>query len=58
MTWEMAFLYAVVFGGFVAFANYLPTYIKTIYGSPRLMRARAPPVSRWPPVLARRSAAR
>ena len=32
VTWEMAFLYAVVFGGFVAFANYLPTYIKTIYG--------------------------
>ncbi|WP_163728985.1 nitrate/nitrite transporter [Mycolicibacterium psychrotolerans] len=31
VTWEMAFLYAVVFGGFVAFANYLPTYIKTIY---------------------------
>jgi NNP family nitrate/nitrite transporter-like MFS transporter len=28
----MAFLYAIVFGGFVAFANYLPTYIKTIYG--------------------------
>jgi MFS transporter, NNP family, nitrate/nitrite transporter len=28
----MSFLYAVVFGGFVAFANYLPTYIKTIYG--------------------------
>lgn len=34
VTWEMAFLYAVVFGGFVAFANYLPTYIKTIYGFP------------------------
>jgi len=32
VTWEMSFLYAVVFGGFVAFANYLPTYIKTIYG--------------------------
>jgi MFS transporter, NNP family, nitrate/nitrite transporter len=32
VTWEMAVLYAVVFGGFVAFANYLPTYIKTIYG--------------------------
>jgi NNP family nitrate/nitrite transporter-like MFS transporter len=32
VTWEMAFLYAIVFGGFVAFANYLPTYIKTIYG--------------------------
>ncbi len=32
VTWEMSFLYALVFGGFVAFANYLPTYIKTIYG--------------------------
>lgn len=32
VTWEMAFLYAIVFGGFVAFSNYLPTYIKTIYG--------------------------
>ena len=27
----MSALYAVVFGGFVAFANYPPTYIKTIY---------------------------
>ncbi len=32
VTWEMSFLYAVVFGGFVAFSNYLPTYIKMIYG--------------------------
>jgi len=32
VTWEMAFLYAVVFGGFVAFANYLPTYVAKIYG--------------------------
>ncbi|ORA21748.1 MFS transporter [Mycobacterium angelicum] len=32
VTWEMALLYAVVFGGFVAFSTYLPTYIKTIYG--------------------------
>lgn len=32
VTWEMSFLYAVAFGGFVAFSNYLPTYIKTIYG--------------------------
>lgn len=32
VTWEMCFLYAVVFGGFVAFSNYLPTYIKTVYG--------------------------
>ncbi len=32
VTWEMSFLYAIVFGGFVAFSNYLPTYIKTVYG--------------------------
>ncbi|WP_052644959.1 nitrate transporter NarK, partial [Mycobacterium tuberculosis] len=32
VTWEMSFLYAIVFGGFVAFSNYLPTYITTIYG--------------------------
>lgn len=32
VTWEMCLLYALVFGGFVAFSNYLPTYIKTIYG--------------------------
>jgi len=32
VTWEMSFLYAVVFGGFMAFSNYLPTYITTIYG--------------------------
>lgn len=31
VTWEMSLLYAIVFGGFVAFSNYLPTYIKTIY---------------------------
>jgi len=34
VTWQMSFLYAIVFGGFVAFSNYLPTYIKTIYGFP------------------------
>lgn len=34
VTWEMSFLYAIVFGGFVAFSNYLPTYITTIYGAP------------------------
>ena len=34
VTWEMSFLYAVVFGGFVAFSNYLPTYIKTVYDFP------------------------
>lgn len=31
VTWEMSLLYAIVFGGFVAFSNYLPTYIRTIY---------------------------
>jgi NNP family nitrate/nitrite transporter-like MFS transporter len=32
ITWQMAFLYAVAFGGFVAFSTYLPTYLKDIYG--------------------------
>lgn len=32
VTWEMSFLYAIVFGGFVAFSNYLPTLIKNAYG--------------------------
>lgn len=31
VTWEMSFLYAVTFGGFVAFATYLPTYLKDVY---------------------------
>jgi NNP family nitrate/nitrite transporter-like MFS transporter len=31
VTWEMAFLYAVTFGGFVAFSTYLPTYLSDIY---------------------------
>ncbi len=31
ITWQMAALYAVAFGGFVAFSTYLPTYLKTIY---------------------------
>lgn len=32
VTWEMSFLYAVTFGGFVAFSTYLPTYLKDVYG--------------------------
>ncbi|MDM7855293.1 MFS transporter [Cellulomonas alba] len=32
VTWQMAFLYAVTFGGFVAFSTYLPTYLKDVYG--------------------------
>ena len=31
VTWQMSLLYAVCFGGFVAFSTYLPTYLKTIY---------------------------
>src|SRR5690606_4091260 len=30
-TWEMSFLYAIVFGGFVAFSTFLPKYLTTIY---------------------------
>ena len=30
-TWELSFLYAVGFGGFVAFSVYLPTYLRTAY---------------------------
>lgn len=31
VTWQMSFLYALVFGGFVAFSTYLPTYLRQIY---------------------------
>lgn len=31
VTWSMSFLYAVVFGGFVAFSTYLPTYLSDVY---------------------------
>lgn len=30
-TWELSFLYAVGFGGFVAFSVYLPTYLREAY---------------------------
>lgn len=32
VTWQMSLLYAIVFGGFVAFSTYLPTYLEGIYG--------------------------
>ncbi|MCG2621550.1 MFS transporter [Arthrobacter sp. I2-34] len=32
VTWEMCILYAILFGGFVSFSNYLPTYLRDIYG--------------------------
>lgn len=31
VTWEMSFLYGIVFGGFVAFSSFLPKYLTTIY---------------------------
>jgi NNP family nitrate/nitrite transporter-like MFS transporter len=31
VTWQLSFLYAVTFGGFVAFSTYLPTYLKDVY---------------------------
>ncbi|SEK42796.1 MFS transporter [Nonomuraea pusilla] len=30
-TWQCAFLYAVAFGGFVAFSTYLPTLLQAVY---------------------------
>ncbi|GAA2782552.1 hypothetical protein GCM10020219_062580 [Nonomuraea dietziae] len=30
-TWQCAFLYAVAFGGFVAFSTYLPTLLQNVY---------------------------
>jgi MFS transporter, NNP family, nitrate/nitrite transporter len=32
VTWQAGALYAVAFGGYVAFSVYLPTYLKTAYG--------------------------
>ena len=32
VTWQAAALYAIAFGGYVAFSVYLPTYLKTGYG--------------------------
>ncbi|MEU2159213.1 MFS transporter [Streptomyces sp. NPDC019396] len=32
VTWQASALYAVAFGGYVAFSVYLPTYLKTVYG--------------------------
>ena len=32
ITWQAAVLYAVAFGGYVAFSVYLPAYLKTAYG--------------------------
>ena len=32
VTWQLSVLYAVTFGGYVAFSVYLPTYLRTEYG--------------------------
>ncbi|WP_461635385.1 MFS transporter [Glutamicibacter soli] len=31
ITWQMSFLYGIVFGGFVAFSTFLPKYLTTVY---------------------------
>jgi MFS transporter, NNP family, nitrate/nitrite transporter len=36
VTWQAAALYAVVFGGYVAFSVYLPAYLKTAYKLPQV----------------------
>jgi len=35
VTWQASALYAVAFGGYVAFSVYLPAYLKTAYGLPQ-----------------------
>lgn len=30
-TWQLCFIYGVIFGAFVAFSNYLPTYMGNVY---------------------------
>ncbi len=32
VTWQASALYAIAFGGYVAFSVYLPTYLKSVYG--------------------------
>ena len=41
-TWQLSFLYAVAFGGFVAFSVYLPTYLTTAYQLDRASRGQTP----------------
>ncbi len=50
ITWEMSFLYGIVFGGFVAFSTFLPKYLVTIYPMTwtRWGPAPAPRCLRWP----------
>jgi MFS transporter, NNP family, nitrate/nitrite transporter len=43
VTWQASLLYAVAFGGYVAFSVYLPAYLKTAYG---LTQAEGP--TGWP----------
>ncbi|MBM7369315.1 MFS transporter [Gordonia hydrophobica] len=41
ITWQMSFLYAAAFGGFVAFSTYLPTYLNDVYAIADLTSAGA-----------------
>ena len=44
ITWQACILYAVAFGGYVAFSVYLPAYLKTDYGADPRRRRR----TGWP----------
>ncbi|MFD7406662.1 MFS transporter [Streptomyces sp. NPDC059866] len=44
ITWQASALYAVAFGGYVAFSVYLPTYLRTGYGLTQADAARDPTV--------------
>ena len=43
ITWQACILYAVAFGGYVAFSVYLPAYLKTAHGL-----TRPTPRTGWP----------
>ena len=47
ITWQACLLYAVAFGGYVAFSVYLPAYLKTAYDLTRPMRRTGWPASSW-----------
>jgi NNP family nitrate/nitrite transporter-like MFS transporter len=54
---DLAVLYAITFGGFVAFGVYLPTFLKTVYGlGPPTRRPGRPASWSWRPWRARSAA--
>ena len=49
ITWQACILYAVAFGGYVAFSVYLPAYLKTAYGLTPPTPPTGWPASSWSP---------